>query len=484
MPFLNGFCLLIRRELLNKIGYFDEETFGPGYGEEDDYALRARQAGWRLALADDTYIYHAQSRSYSNEKRRQLSDRAGMALAQKHGQAIISEGVAFCRGDRVLEGIRARSRFLAERDEWIRKGRERFSGRRILFILPIAEPGGGGNVVIDEAMAMHEMGVDVHLFNLETNRLSFERGYPDLPIPVFYGTRDDLGLMASNYDAVVATVNFSVKWLALVAQHRGRPVRGYYIQGFEPYIYAQGTVDFQTAWNSYTLFPDLIRFTKTEWTRDEVKRNIGVDCSLVGVSVDIDLFRPRPRSGPEWPERPLRIAALVRPSTPVREPKLTMEILRRASHRYWGAVEIILFGTTLKDPDFAALPRDFAWRLAGILSPKQVARLLNEVDIFVDFSSHQAMGLTALEAMACGAAVIVPERGGATSFARHEENSLVVDTSAPETCWHALRRLLDDHELRTRLQRQALVDVCAFFPERPAFNILSTLFDHIIHDAP
>jgi len=242
-------------------------------------------------------------------------------------------------------------------------------------------------------------------------------------------------------------------------------------------MYQPGTESFQTAWASYTLLPDLVRFTKTEWTRQEVRRQICVECTLVGPSVNIDLFRPRPRREPEWPDGPLRIAALVRPGTPYREPKLTMELLHQASRYYGADVEILIFGTSLDDPGFAELPLDFAWNLAGVLTQQQVARLLNEVDIFVDFSSHQAMGLTALEAMACGTAVIVPERGGAVSFARHEENSLVIDTSSYEACWHALQCLIEDRNLRSRLQRNALVEVCDFFPERPAFNILSALFN-------
>jgi len=493
MPFLNGFCLLIRQEVIKEIGYFDEETFGAGYGEEDDYALRARKAGWLLALADDAYVYHAQSRSYSTDARKRLTKRAGILLVKKHGQQIISKGLAICERGRVLEGIRARSRVMLARQEWIKKGQAGFAGRRVLFVLPIAAPGGGGNVVIDEAMAMREMGVDVRIFNLNVYRGWFERAYPALEIPVLYGDRQHLVTWASEYDAVIATTNSSVGWLEAIVPptglrraqssrsgHRprgGRPVRGYYIQGFEPYMYQPGTEGFQIAWASYALFPDLVRFTKTEWTRQEVRRQIGVECTVVGPSVNIDLCRPRPRSGPEWPDRSLRIAAMVRCGSPYREPKLTMELLRQASQRYGGCVEIVIFGTSLGDPGFAELPRDFAWSLAGVLTQKQVARLLNEVDIFVDFSSHQAMGLTALEAMACGAAVVVPERGGAVSFAWHEENSLVIDTSSAEACWHALQRLIEDHDLRSRLQRKALVGVCDLFPERAAFNILNVLFD-------
>jgi len=105
-----------------------------------------------------------------------------------------------------------------------------------------------------------------------------------------------------------------------------------------------------------------------------------------------------------------------------------------------------------------------------------MARLLNEVDIFVDFSSHQALGITAQEAMACGVAVIVPARGGTSCFAREGENCLVVDTSSPQACEQALRRLVEDHKLRAHLQSNAIHDVTAFYPEKPTFNILDALF--------
>ena len=477
MPLLNGFCLLIKRALIDQIGIFDEESFGVGYGEEDDYILRARKAGWKAALADDVYIYHAQSRSYSNERRQQLTQRASAVLREKHGPYQIADSVNYLRHDRVLEGIRARSRALLERLELTKAGRERFEGRRLLFVLPITQPGGGANVIIDEALAMREMGVDAQIFNLSGFQESFAQAYPRLRIPVVYGARDDLEVVAQSYDAVVASVYFTVEWLRPLTGLAMPPVLGYYVQGFEPLIYEQGTPKYQQALESYTLIPGLKLFTKTAWTRDEVRSHTAAEASLVGVSINTDLFRPRPAQEGSWPDRSLRIAAMIRPSTPYREPVLTMETLRRAARQYKQRVEIMLFGTELSDADFGTLPYDFPWVLTGILTQKQVARLFNEVDIFVDFSSHQAMGLTALEAMASGVAVIVPEYGGATTFARHEENSLVVDTSSPEACWQALHRLVEDDALRGRIQRAAIHDVAELFPERAALDLLHVLFD-------
>lgn len=54
---LVGFCLLFRRELLERTGYFDE-GFRIGNYEDDDYCLRVRLQGKRLVMASDTFIHH------------------------------------------------------------------------------------------------------------------------------------------------------------------------------------------------------------------------------------------------------------------------------------------------------------------------------------------------------------------------------------------------------------------------------------------
>jgi GT2 family glycosyltransferase len=488
MTLLNGFCLMIRRQVIDTIGYLDEENFGAGYGEENDYCLRARKAGWELALADDTYLYHAQSRSYSHERRQMLSENAAANLARKYSQVAIDEAVAYCLQNRVLQGIRARSRQMAARQRWVEKGKAAFAGRRVLFILPTQVAGGGANVIVTEASAMLEMGVDVQIFNFRAHRSDFEQAYPGLVIPVIYGEIADMPGVTARFDAVIATFNPSVAWMASGAAitddgaatpaYKSKPVYGYYIQDFEPLFYPVGSDGYRQAWESYTLIPNLVRFAKTEWTRLQVEREIQASCSVVGASFDSDLFYPRPRTAPEWPNRPLRIGAMIRPNSSRREPALTMEILQQAYQHYGNQLEFMLFGTAPDDPGFAALSHveRFPWRLAGILNPRQVANFLNEVDIFVDYSSYQAMGLTALEAMACGAAVIVPQNGGSDSFARHEQNCLFIDTSNRQSCWENLQRLIDDHPLRARLEATAMLDTPQYFPELPAFNILNLLF--------
>lgn len=60
----HGFCMFIKREVINKIGFFDAETFGRGYGEENDYCNRAEQMGYIHVQCDDTFILHTGTKSF------------------------------------------------------------------------------------------------------------------------------------------------------------------------------------------------------------------------------------------------------------------------------------------------------------------------------------------------------------------------------------------------------------------------------------
>ena len=62
---LSGFCLLARREVMQKLGGFDEE-FGLGFFDDDDLCLRARQAGFQLLTALDVFVHHFGNRTFNS----------------------------------------------------------------------------------------------------------------------------------------------------------------------------------------------------------------------------------------------------------------------------------------------------------------------------------------------------------------------------------------------------------------------------------
>jgi GT2 family glycosyltransferase len=55
--FLMGFCMLFRRDLLERVGLFDERL-GLGYYEDLDYSRRVRNEGLRLLVDRSTFVFH------------------------------------------------------------------------------------------------------------------------------------------------------------------------------------------------------------------------------------------------------------------------------------------------------------------------------------------------------------------------------------------------------------------------------------------
>ena len=74
-----GFCLYLRRDCLDQVGFFDAQTFASGYGEENDFCMRARELGWRHVLAADVFVNHCGARSFGRRR---------SALMERNGRLI------------------------------------------------------------------------------------------------------------------------------------------------------------------------------------------------------------------------------------------------------------------------------------------------------------------------------------------------------------------------------------------------------------
>lgn len=68
VPTGNGFCMYIRRSCIDEVGKLDEKAFPRGYGEENDFCMRARKKGWRNIIDDRTYVFHDRSKSFGDSK--------------------------------------------------------------------------------------------------------------------------------------------------------------------------------------------------------------------------------------------------------------------------------------------------------------------------------------------------------------------------------------------------------------------------------
>lgn len=63
-----GFCMLIKRSVIEKVGVFDE-IYGIGNFEDTDYSRRAVKSGFLCVRACRSYVYHVEGRSFGRDKR-------------------------------------------------------------------------------------------------------------------------------------------------------------------------------------------------------------------------------------------------------------------------------------------------------------------------------------------------------------------------------------------------------------------------------
>ncbi|MGD0623673.1 MAG: glycosyltransferase [Thermodesulfobacteriota bacterium] len=97
-----GGCLLIKREVVQKIGTLDE-AYGEGYWEDNDYSRRAQKAGFLCLRLLDTYVWHDVGTSFKKTTNRRDKEKENETLYfQRWGKPLrilypVSEGVDFRR---------------------------------------------------------------------------------------------------------------------------------------------------------------------------------------------------------------------------------------------------------------------------------------------------------------------------------------------------------------------------------------------------
>ncbi len=85
---LNGFAMLVRRNVWDAVGGFDED-FAPGYYEDDALSIDILKLGYRLMLSRDSFIYHVGSASFVKTGTNRLSFEHHELFIQKYDFDIL-----------------------------------------------------------------------------------------------------------------------------------------------------------------------------------------------------------------------------------------------------------------------------------------------------------------------------------------------------------------------------------------------------------
>ena len=163
-----GFCMYMRRDCLDEIGAFDEDAFGRGYGEENDYCQRAIRRGWKNIIAGDVFVRHIGGASFQGETSKRV--RRALKVLAKRFPAYHHDVQLFIKQDPLAEARRRLdwARLIAKKD------------RENVLIVCHNRGGGAERHVAEDTQLLRDQGQNVFYLRPEMGRPTHARlEHPD-----------------------------------------------------------------------------------------------------------------------------------------------------------------------------------------------------------------------------------------------------------------------------------------------------------------
>lgn len=399
-------CAAVRRSIWNELGGLDSETFGMGYGEDSDYCIRARRAGYKLVVTGDACTHKGGQTFETIPDKRELIDRNRRSLIRKH-----------------------------------RKG-------RVIWAVASLSTSGGIRVIWNCAKAMRDAGWETHMVLTNPN----EALQGPLPAPWNEFHMWDINVVktaADPFDIAIGTFWSTWEHVAKIPAKR----RIGFVQSDEPEWY-QDTAQRARALLNFTLpgFEHIVISERMLEFEQKYGHNvIGVAQNGVDSLVYTPLWSRPSRESAEWSKRwPHRVM-----------------VVRKGGKTWFDGQEfadhaMIKLGKKIPDLEYVVVGGDRV-PATGVKCPvenvttynqAEMATVYNRVGVYVIPSKIEGSSLTVLEAMACGAPVICTEI--ASDVVVDRRNALVVPYGDANAIAKAVNQIFSDGSLRWRLYYEGL----------------------------
>lgn len=437
-----GNCLLVTRACLEQTGLFDL-CWGKGYGEESDYQFRAMHKGFEARIAIDTYVYHKSKVSFADDAETESLRRNHYQLfMEKWGKEYRVRFEQYEKNNPVT--------FMNETiKEYLQNGRSHLRYDVVYYLTGMSQTVGGVHVVIDiinylilrDVRAGLVVGSDVSTF---CDTMLFN-----------YLTHDSLRnflAMPLQTAAIVATSWNTVYTCSLFASLNNIPLI-YFVQGYE--VAFKNGINYGKAESTYAIADDII--VTSEWLHDKLLSHFGVASHVIPNGFDDAVFHPDP-SGKRLDRR--RTITMVLRGSVEKGDWVLMDVIKdllRDANR-----EIDIYAICFDEVAFGESDRRLH-PIKGPLSRHALSDLLRKSDIFVDASLHEGFGMFPLEAMACGAVVIVSDSGGVRQFVVDGHNGLIInEVNKAERYLDAVKKLIDDPIYYQTMQDNVSISLKAY----------------------
>lgn len=211
VPTGNGFCMFISRSAIDEVGLFDAEAFPRGYGEENDFCMRAVRKGWANLIDDRTIVFHESGQSFQKE-RNMLMVAGRKKLSERYPEYTPAISI-FSQGAKMnLARWGARK----ARRNW-----RELNNVRILIV--IAARTGGTKTSTDDLLVELDKHCECFLMHCDGKCMTLEK-YASGQMELLFRHElkrpiEPVGHVSSEYDAVAAGWIFALDIDAIHIQH-------------------------------------------------------------------------------------------------------------------------------------------------------------------------------------------------------------------------------------------------------------------------
>lgn len=251
----------------------------------------------------------------------------------------------------------------------------------------------------------------------------------------------------SDGDWVFATAASTAQGVQALSASKGR--KGYLIQDYETWEMPPSELE-----NTYRY--GMTNIVIARWLKDKVDSVTSGNCIYIHNPVDTEKYHPDKR----FVRDSNSVAILYHPGLHKGFIYAWKAIL--SARKCIPGLHVNMFGTYAPPAD---LPEWVTYTRKA--DEKDLLRIYNSSSIFVCASVKEGYGLTCVEAMACGCALVVTDFEGSREYTRNGENAIVVPVGDVDAISNAMVRVLSNDNLRVSLAK-AGVETARSFDWAPA----------------
>lgn len=316
---------------------------------------------------------------------------------------------------------------------------------KVIFYLHCSGLCGGIRVVCEYVSRLNENGVDAELWTPMCPKFSwFKRPLRHR----MFNSLDELGRVARETRAhKVATWWETANWVAETIRLGDR---GFYLTQDIETTYSSSPVQDERILATYRL--GLTCLPTSRWVEDQLVNVVKSDRPpvFVGLGIDLDAYSPLPMAREQH-----RIFTPYRPQAGPRDLKgwLCARVAADHCRQLEPKASLVTFNIHGGPHD---VPEGMPHIHVNNASDMKLRELYSQAGVFLMASNHEGFGLTALEAMACGAPVVMTDCDGNREYLMDGVNCLSAKPGESSKLGEHCAAIMQDATLANRLSMAGL----------------------------